>query len=59
MPSTTTTTNTTTTTTTTTTLRSCLMKEPGLKIALQNILKMFVILICHFTVCINLEENLD
>ena len=35
------------------------MKEPGLKIALQNILKMFVILICHFTVCINLEENLD
>ena len=24
------------------------MKEPGLKIALQNILKMFVILICHF-----------
>ena len=41
---------------TTTSSRSCLMKEPGVKTAFQNIITMSVNLICHFIQLMNLEE---
>ena len=43
--------------TTTTTSRTCLMKEPRVKTAFQNIITLSVNLICHLIQLMNLEEN--